>query len=149
MVKSAKKRQLALGHGVRDGHNAKNISRVADFKNLLVWQKSHKLSIATIEAVESIHGNAGTLIRNQLIRSILSIQSNISEGSAKRSDREFARYIRISLGSAAETENHLLLLKDLNFLDLDVFESLNAKLDQVGKLLTAFEKRLSDDASSE
>jgi hypothetical protein len=57
-------------------------SRVADFKNLVAWQKSHKVSIATIAAAESIHGNAGTLIRNQLIRSMLSIQS-ISQRAAQ------------------------------------------------------------------
>ena len=60
---------------------------------------------------------------------------------------EATRYIRISLGSAAEAENHLILLRDLNLIDVDVFERIDKKLDEVGKLLSAFERRLSDDAS--
>src|SRR5690242_17044626 len=98
---------------------------MADFKNLIVWQKAHQLSIATVESVESIKGNAGSLIRNQVLRSILSIQSNIAEGSSKRSDRDFARYIRIAMGSATESENHFLLLRDLDLIEVTVFDKLD------------------------
>jgi four helix bundle protein len=119
---------------------------MADFKNLIVWQKAHQLSIATVESVESIKGNAGSLIRNQVLRSILSIQSNIAEGSSKRSDRDFARYIRIAMGSATESENHFLLLRDLNLIEVTVFDKLDKLLAEVGKMLNKFEQRLSDDA---
>jgi four helix bundle protein len=119
---------------------------MADFKNLIVWQKAHQLSIATVESVESIKGNAGSLIRNQVLRSILSIQSNIAEGSSKRSDRDFARYIRIAMGSATESENHFLLLRDLDLIEVTVFDKLDKLLAEVGKMLNKFEQRLSDDA---
>jgi four helix bundle protein len=119
---------------------------MADFKNLIVWQRAHQLSIATVESVESIKGNAGSLIRNQVLRSILSIQSNIAEGSSKRSDRDFARYIRIAMGSATESENHFLLLRDLNLIEVTVFDKLDKLLAEVGKMLNKFEQRLSDDA---
>jgi four helix bundle protein len=75
---------------------------MGDFKNLVVWQKANKLSVATAEAVEGMRGNAGPILRRQLLRSIFSIQANIAEGSSKRSDREFARYVRIALGSSTE-----------------------------------------------
>jgi len=64
---------------------------MADFKNLKVWQKAHELAIATYHASEQIKGSPATIIRDQLLRAVMSIGSNIPEGSAKQSDREFAR----------------------------------------------------------
>src|SRR5688500_10781909 len=78
--------------------------RMADFRNLLVWQNANKLSVATAEAVESFRGNAGSILRRQLLRSTFSIQANIAEGSSKRSDREFARCVRIALGSSTSLQ---------------------------------------------
>jgi four helix bundle protein len=115
---------------------------MADFRSLLVWQKANKLSVQTVEVVESIRGNAGSILRGQLLRSIFSIQANIAEGSSKRSDRELARYIRIALGSSTESANHLILLRDLGLMDEECFTSLNSKLAEVGRMLSGLEKRL-------
>jgi len=115
---------------------------MADFRNLVVWQKANKLSVTTAEAVEGMRGNAGSILRNQLLRSIFSIQANVAEGSAKRSDREFARYVRIALGSSTESANHLILVRDLGLIDDVCFTSLSSKLDEVGRMLSGLEKRL-------
>ncbi len=119
---------------------------MADFRKLLVWQKANALSVATAEAVESIRRSAaGSILRGQLLRSTFSIQANIAEGSSKRSDREFARYVRIALGSSTESANHLILLNCLRIIDENCFATLNAMLDEVGRMLTGLEKRLRDD----
>ena len=115
---------------------------MADFRKLIVWQKANKLSVATAEVVESVRGKAATILRGQLLRSIFSIQANIAEGSSKRSDREFARYVRIALGSSTESANHLVLLRDLGAIDDDRFTSLSRNLDEVGRMLSGLEKRL-------
>lgn len=115
---------------------------MGDFRNLIVWQKANKLSVATAEAVEGMRGNTGSILRRQLLRSIFSIQANIAEGSSKRSDREFARYVRIALGSSTESANHLILVRSLRLIDEECFTSLNSKLDEVGKMLSGLEKRL-------
>ena len=120
-----------------------NLSDMADFRKLVVWQKANKLSVATAEAVEEIKGHAGSILRRQLLRSTFSIQSNIAEGSSKRSDREFAQYVRIALGSSTESANHLILMHDLALLDDECFKSLEKKHDEVGKMLSGLEKRLS------
>lgn len=121
---------------------------MGDFKNLIVWQKAHKLSLSTVENVETIKGNTGSIVRNQLLRSVTSIENNLAEGSAKRSDREFARYVRIALGSLTETENHLILLKDLSLIGEKAFNQLNSQVQEVGRMLNGLEKRLSDDADN-
>src|SRR5687768_11459602 len=117
---------------------------MADFRKLLVWQKANKLSVATAKTVETIRGSASAaILRGQLLRSIFSIQANIAEGSSKRSDREFARYVRIALGSSTESANHLILVRDLGLIDAAYFTSLSSKLDEIGRMLSGLEKRLS------
>jgi len=121
---------------------------MADFKKLKVWQKAHELALATYRACESIKGSPATIVRDQLLRAVMSIGSNIAEGSAKQSDREFARYIRISLGSSTEAENHLLLAGDLSLIDKTDFEALTLQVEEVRKMLNGFVKRLVADASA-
>lgn len=118
---------------------------MADFRNLVVWQKANGLSAQTAKAVEGFRGNAGSILRGQLLRSTFSIQSNIAEGSSKRSDREFSRYVRIALGSSTESANHLILARDLGLLGERCFADLTARLDEVGRMLSGLEKRLRDD----
>lgn len=116
---------------------------MADFRKLLVWQKANSLSVATVEVSERIRrGSAASILRGQLLRSTFSIQANIAEGSAKRSDREFARYLRIALGSSTESANHQILARSLGLIDDACFKSLSEKLDEVGKMLSGLEKRL-------
>jgi four helix bundle protein len=76
----------------------------------------------------------------------MSIASNIAEGSAKQSDREFARYVRISLGSSTETENHLLLAGDLGLIEATAFKDLNEQVADVRKMLNGLVKKLATDA---
>ena len=91
-------------------------------------------------------GATASIVRNQLVRAVMSVPSNIAEGSAKKSDREFARFLRISLGSATEAENHLIIATDLHLLDETTFEKLNKQVEDVRKMLTGLEKRLTSDA---
>ena len=119
---------------------------MADFKNLGAWQRARELTVDTIRVSESMGGATGTLIRGQLVRAILSIPSNIAEGSSKQSDREFARYIRIALGSSTESESHLIIARDLELLNELNSERLGARLDEVQKMLMGLEKRLTSDA---
>ena len=117
---------------------------MADFRNLRVWQKANALSVATARAVEGIRGVSASILRGQLLRATFSIQANIAEGSSKRSDREFARYLRIALGSSTEAANHLILLNALGAVDNAVFSSLDSKQEIVGKMLSGLERKLSD-----
>ena len=115
---------------------------MADFRKLKVWQRAHALSLATFKVSERIAGPVGTILRHQLIRSVMSIQSNIAEGSAKQSDKDFARYIRIAMGSATETENHLLLARDYEVIDTAAADALQKEVREVRRMLTALVKAL-------
>ena len=109
---------------------------MSDFKKLVVWQKARELTVSTIRACEGISGSTGSLVRSQLIRAIMSVPSNIAEGSAKQSDREFARFVRMFLGSVTEAESHLIIASDLELVGAGDFADLSAQMEEVGKMLT-------------
>ena len=61
--------------------------------------------------------------------------SNIAEGQGRRTDRDFAHFLNIALGSVAETKSHLYLAMDLNYVSDETFASLYEKLDEIGKMI--------------
>ena len=84
-------------------------------KDLDVWKESMLLAkeiylLTNTFPKEELYG-----ITSQIRRSVVSIPSNIAEGAARSSDKEFIQFLYISLGSLAEMETQLLLALDLNF----------------------------------
>ena len=61
--------------------------------------------------------------------------SNIAEGQGRRSDRDFAHFLNIALGSVSETKSHMYLARDLNYVTEETFTGLYEKLDEIGKMI--------------
>jgi len=87
-----------------------------DFRNLDVWTKAHGLTLAIYRATRSFPSDERFGLTSQLRRSSASVAANIAEGCGRGGDRDFARFLTIAMGSAAETEYHLLLAHDLSLL---------------------------------
>ena len=76
-------------------------------------------------------------------RAAVSIPSNIAEGKERQSDRDFARFISIALGSLAELETQLLIAQRLGYLNEDVLKEATTQADEIGKMLRSLHKTLS------
>lgn len=74
----------------------------------------------------------------QLRRSCTSIEANIAEGCGRRSDPELAYFLRIAMGSATETECHLLIARDLGFGIVEKCGACDDLLNEVKRMLHAF-----------
>jgi four helix bundle protein len=61
--------------------------------------------------------------------------ANLAEGCGRETDADFNRFVQIARGSACEVEYHLLLACDLGMLNDDVYESLNADVNEVKRML--------------
>jgi four helix bundle protein len=81
---------------------------------------------------------------SQMNRAVVSIPSNIAEGSGRTTEREFIRYLEIAISSSFELETQLLLIKELY--NMDVNEVL-LKLDQIQLKIRALRKKLMADES--
>jgi four helix bundle protein len=89
---------------------------VKDFRDLLVWEKSHRLTLAVYEVTRKFPKEELYGLVSQLRRSSSSIPCNIAEGCGRRGNGEFHRFLQIASGSASEVEYQLLLSHELGYL---------------------------------
>jgi len=113
-----------------------------DFKQLVVWQKAHKLTLGVYRASAMFPSDEKYGLTGQLRRACASIPANIAEGCGRDSDADYARFLRISLGSAFEAEYHLVLARDLGLVNADDHQALDSQLSEVKRMLYAFVQRL-------
>lgn len=114
-----------------------------DFRKLRVWQKSHRLTLDVYRLTDGFPEPERYGLINQMRRASVSIASNIAEGSARFSDRDFRRFIHIALGSASELEYQLLLAHDLGHLNAEEHAKLSGDGHDVKRMLSGLKRRLS------
>jgi len=83
---------------------------------------------------------------SQLRRAASSVPANIAEGCGCNGKREFTRFLEIALRSASETEYHLLLARDLGYLDIKAYDKLNNQAVEVKRMLTGLIQKLNSDS---
>jgi four helix bundle protein len=113
-----------------------------DFKNLQIWERGHKLTLAIYKVTELFPKEEIYGLTAQIRRSASSIPTNIAEGCGRFGDAEFARFLQIALGSTTETEYHLILSKDLGFINESAFRELIDQVEELRRMLIAFIQKL-------
>jgi len=114
----------------------------SDTSKLLVWQKSHELVLKIYEVTKDFPKDEQFGLTSQIRRAAVSIPSNIVEGKARGSNKEYKRFLLMARGSLEETKYQLLLAKDLKYIDEQKYKNvLNVALD-AGKLLAGLIKTL-------
>ena len=85
------------------------------FTELRVWQRSHQLVLAVYRVSKSFPADERYGLLSQLRRAVLSVPTNIAEGSKRQGRSDYARFLNISEGSLAETEYLLMVGRDLGY----------------------------------
>ena len=85
-----------------------------NFRKLDVWNDSRKLVKEIYLLTKQLPETEKYGLVSQINRCVISIPANIAEGSAKDSQKDFARFLQISLGSAFELETHIILCENLD-----------------------------------
>ncbi len=109
-----------------------------DFRELLVWEKAHELGLEVYRDTKDFPADERFGLTIQLRRAAVSVASNIAEGCGRGSDKDFARFLSISAGSASEVEYQILLARDLGYLSEDDYSRLNAHVNEVKRILNSF-----------
>jgi len=107
------------------------------FEKLLVWQKAKDLAVDLYRETQTFPTEEKFGLTSQIRRAGISVPSNLAEGSARKSNKDKAHFTTMSFGSLTETLNHLLIAKDLSFLEESSYLSLRVKIEEVGRMLTA------------
>ena len=108
---------------------------MSNYKDLLVWQRAMDLSAALHEIARGFPRHIGVPgLRAQLLRAAGSIHANIAEGS-DASNADFARFVTVSIGSANETESHLIHATRVGLLDKRRSDELLSNVEEIRRML--------------
>jgi four helix bundle protein len=108
------------------------------FTDLKVWQRGHALVLRIYALTKSLPADERFGLVTQLRRAIVSVTSNIAEGSKRKGASDYAHFLNISEGSLAETENLVIVARDLGYLEADATVPLLAEADEIARMLYAF-----------
>ncbi len=113
-----------------------------DFRSLKTWEKSHQLTLEVYRVTAVFPKDELYGLTSQILRASVSIPANIAEGCGRSGDTELARFFQIAMGSASELDYHLLLARDLNFLNSSDYEQLRRDVVEVKRMLASFIQKL-------
>jgi four helix bundle protein len=114
---------------------------MSGFEDLNVWQISLELSV---NIYKDMKDSKDWSIKDQVLRSALSISSNIAEGHDRKSAKEFKRFLNIALASCAELRSQLLFVKEVKILEATKAE----EYIQITKKISAMIVKLSNSIST-
>lgn len=113
-----------------------------DTSKLMVWQKSHDLVLKIYEITKCFPKDEQFGLTSQVRRAAVSIPSNIVEGKARGSNKEYNRFLLIARGSLEEVKYQILLARDLKYIDEEMYKEIYRRMDEVGRLLGGLIKKL-------
>ena len=113
-----------------------------NYKELKVWQKAHKLTLAIYKSTRSFPKEELYGLTSQMRRSCSSIPANIAEGCGRGGDAELGRFLHIAMGSASELQYHVLLACDLGLIDELTHDRLANDVSEIKRMLVSFTKKL-------
>jgi len=116
----------------------------SSYKDLVAWQKGMALVAAIYDATEGFPGHEQFGLVSQLRRAAVSVPSNIAEGKAHYSNRDFVRFLRQARGSLAEIETQVLIAQDRQYLPAATAAKLTQQLDELGRILSGLINSLKD-----
>ena len=112
-----------------------------DYHKLHVWERAHAFSVEVAKIAEGFRpGFTGA--RGQIINAVQSIANNLVEGCGAASQKEFARFVDISIKSSSEVEYELESARDNHLVDVVTFDRLVKELIEIRKMLHGLRKRL-------
>jgi len=115
---------------------------MSNFRNLKIWQKGMQLVIDIYKLSERLPREEKYGLKSQITRAAISIPSNIAEGSSRSSDKDYKRFLEISLGSAFELETQVLIIKKLNMVNNEQIDIVLSALHEEQKMINTFIQKL-------
>jgi four helix bundle protein len=116
-----------------------DMQRYADLK---VWQRSHALVLEVYRFTSGFPTDERFGLTSQLRRAASSVPSNIAEGSKRAHRKDYARFLNIAEGSAAELEYFVILARDLGFLDRERSVPILAEVDELARMIYALRQKV-------
>ena len=112
------------------------------FTKINVWQRSRALAIEIYHQTKGFPDNERYGLTSQLRRAAVSVPTNIAEGSKRQTSADYARFLNMAEGSAAEVESHIILARDLGYLTPEVADPILAEIQEINRMLHALRTKV-------
>ena len=114
---------------------------MSSFEDLLVWQRSKDLAVLVIN---ELSGSKNYALKDQMVRSAISIASNVAEGAERKGSKEFANFISYASGSCAELMTQIMIAKDIHEFEKAKAEDLIGECREISKMLYGLRKSITE-----
>jgi four helix bundle protein len=118
------------------------LRRLQSFRNLKVWKECPSLTLIIYQSTGKFPSDERFGLVQQLRKAVVSLESNIAEGSGRGTDSDFRRFLFIALGSLAEVECQVLVSRDLGWLNEATYEELMIRIVEIRRMLMSLIGRL-------
>jgi four helix bundle protein len=121
---------------------------IQSYRDLSVWQKAMRLVAEAYRVAKLLPKAEEYRLTSQLLRAAASVPSNIAEGRARGTRKDYAHFVSIARGSLAETETILLLLVEVDLLTSESVQTALELCSEVGRMLNGLLARLRSPAET-
>ena len=118
------------------------MSTIKSFKDLKVWKDSRIFVKEIYTMINNFPAKEKYSLTSQITRAAVSIMSNIAEGFARESNKEFIRFLIMARGSTAEVQSDLFIALDLKYIDQKEFRNIYYQVENLGKQINGLIKYL-------
>lgn len=118
------------------------VTEIRDYRDLEVWQLAMDLAHAVYCSCAAMPATERYGLSAQMKSAAVSIPSNIAEGSERGSRADYARFVRVARGSAAELETQVLLARSLGLMDPAAADDLLETATRVRRMLWSLARSL-------
>ena len=117
---------------------------MGDFRKLLIWQKSMLLVTKIYTTTSKFPKEEIFGITSQIRRCAVSVPSNIAEGFGRDSDKEYLRYLNISMGSLFEMQTQIEIIKNIGYLTEEEFNTIYEDSREIERMLVFFMNKIKE-----
>ncbi|WP_336960661.1 four helix bundle protein [Chryseobacterium contaminans] len=113
-----------------------------NFKHLNIWKLSIELADEIYVITNSFPKNEEFGLKSQIRRCTVSVASNIAEGSSRSSNKDFNRFLEISLGSLYELQTQIIISDNRKYIETSKTEEIENKIIELQRMISGFQKNL-------
>ena len=113
-----------------------------NFKELIIWKKGIELVKSVYAVSKQFPAEEKFGMISQVTRASVSIPANIAEGSSRNSEKDYARFLQIALGSAFEVQTYLVIAMEMHWSTEESIKTIESLLEEEIKMMHSFIRKL-------
>ena len=114
-----------------------------NFKKLKVWNNSVDLAVEIYQLTKDFPNDEKFGLISQMRRAAVSISSNIAEGTARRTSKDFNSFLAIAVGSAFELETQLIISSKLEYIKSEKYNLVHEYLEEIQRMIVGLQNKIS------